>query len=209
MTSGQLESGVVLLIDGFPIVASNTVRSKLVAAADECRLAHTNPFAPMHPTDECLDTSVAPAAKPTAGGYSSAAADPLAAAHRVGETVCQRCDFEWAYAQKEDPLARASIRYVQHENDGSTATFSPSELENSEFDIQQVKIIASQGILLELSTGAVLLLKRITAPPGHRPARFGGKFERFIGCRKRTRLWSVFVASLSIGFSTQRRFLFP
>ena len=188
--SGQLEPGVVLY--GSPIVVSNTVRAKLVTAADECRLAPINPPAPMHTASDVSDPPVTPAADADANGYSSVAADPLAAAHRFGDTLCQRRDVEWASAQQEDPLARASIRYVQHENDGSTEIFSLSELENNTFDIQQVKRIASQGALLELSTGAVLLVKRETTPTAHRPARVSGKFERLSG-DENTRVYVPFL----------------
>ena len=90
--SGQLESGVVLY--GFSIVARNTVRSKLVTAADECRLASIKPPAPMQTSSDISDPSVAAAADVDANGYSSVAADPLAAAHRFGETLCQRRDVE-------------------------------------------------------------------------------------------------------------------
>ena len=124
VTIGQLKSGGVL--DDCPIVASNTVRSKRATTADECHLAPINPPTPMHPASESVDSSVTPAAESDAYGYSSVATDPLAAAHRFGETLCQRRDVEWASAQQEDPLARASIRYVQHENDWSTEKFSLS-----------------------------------------------------------------------------------
>ena len=102
--SGQLEPGVVIY--GFPIVASNTVRANVVAATDECRLALINPPAPMHTASDVSDPSVTPADDADANGYLSLAAEPLAAAHRFGETLCQRRDVEWASAQQEDPLAR-------------------------------------------------------------------------------------------------------
>ena len=93
----------------------------------------------------------------------------------------QRRDVEWASAQQEDPLARASVRYVQHGNGGSTEVFLLSELEKRYFGTQQVKRIASEGTLLELSTGAILLVKRETTPPAHRPAYVCGEFKRSLG----------------------------
>ena len=92
---------------------------------------------------------------------------------------------------------------MQHENDGSTENCSPSELENSTFDIQQVKIIASQGALLERSTGAVLLVERETTPPARRPARVSGKVERLVGDENaRVHVPFFFITPLGIGCRT-------